>query len=134
MDNIFDNKIMKRDFLLVLLPYLLAKGLIIWGEVVEFDDFPASIFVGIGILLTYLLLIFNVWNSEYRLLFPLLAISAFQLVAVKDGSYNAFLQTSALIGFLLLGIFLQRGLRMDFTGLVCGGLALSTGVVFLQSI
>lgn len=79
--------------------------------------------------------IFNVWNSQYRDALPLLAISAFQVLAIKDGSYNAFLQSSALIGFFLLaGIFLRRGLKRDFTGIGCVALALSTSVTFFQSL
>lgn len=125
---------MNLDLILILLPYLLAKGLVIWGEEAEFEDFPGSIAIGTSLVFTYFLLIFSAWNLQYRLLPPLLAISAFQLLAIKDGSYNAFLQSSALIGIFLLGIFLQRGLKRDFTGLACIALTFSTGATFLQSL
>lgn len=134
MDNIFDNKNMDTIFILVLLPYLIAKSFIVWGETVEFDDFPGSIPIGLSVALTYVLLILATWRQQYRLVIPLLAISASQLLAIKDGSYNAFLQSSVWAGIYLFGIFLERGLKADFTGLLCTALVVSTGVTFFQSL
>lgn len=125
---------MDTIFILVLLPYLIAKSFIVWGETVEFDDFPGSIPIGLSVALTYVLLILATWRQQYRLVIPLLAISASQLLAIKDGSYNAFLQSSVWAGIYLFGIFLERGLKADFTGLLCTALVVSTGVTFFQSL
>ena len=122
------------ELFFVLIPYLLIKGLIIWGESPEFDDFPAALFLGLSLVATYALILYNGWNLQSRILFPLLAISSLQLVSVKDGTYNGFLQTSVAVELFIVGILLNRGLKLDITTLGLGVLAASTGITILQSL
>lgn len=121
------------DILFILLPYLVAKTAIIYGETSEFDDFPAVTTLVISLLLTYLLLAYTFWKGRYSHALPLLAISAMQLLSIKDGSYNAFFQTSILIEIFILGTLFRAPQNLDLTNLGFGALFVSTGYTILQS-
>jgi len=124
---------MNSALTIALVVYVFAKLIVLYGEYPEFDDFPDTGLILSGVLLVVLGIALNVWRKNYDTLNYLLLISALQLLAVKSGTYDSFLQLAVLgIAFVALGWW-GRAFKDTTTKIIAGLLGLSFVILIPES-